>query len=108
MITTQTQNDVLIMEITGAVDTSSAPRLEEEANKCMASHKKIVVNLQGTTFVSSAGLRVFLAMAKKLLAAGGKLRICNPNEVVKEILQISGFNSFIEVKNSLEEALAGL
>lgn len=95
------------MEISGAIDTGSAPRLEEETNKQLATNKKIVMDLAQTTFVSSAGLRVFLGMAKKLLAVGGKLRICNPNDVVKEILHISGFTGFIDVKNNLEEALAG-
>ena len=65
------------------------------------------MDLEQTSFVSSAGLRVFLATAKKLMAVGGTLRICNANEVVKEVLEMSGFTTILEVKDDLESAMSG-
>jgi stage II sporulation protein AA (anti-sigma F factor antagonist) len=56
--------------------------------------------------MSSSGLRVLLALAKELEEEGGVLRICNLNEVVQEVFEISGFNSILKVFPSEAEALA--
>lgn len=98
-------SETLILEFVGRLDTGTAPKVEMEVNKQLETNKKIIIDLAKTEFISSAGLRVFLATAKKLMAAGGKLRICNPNEVVSEVFQISGFNTILDVKGSLEDAL---
>ena len=47
---------------------------------------------------------MFLATAKKVAATGGILKLCAANDVVKDILEISGFTTFMDLKNSLEEA----
>lgn len=67
--------------------------------------KKIIINLEKTDYLSSSGLRVFLGTAKKLTATGGAVKLCCPNDVVKEILEISGFTTILDVKVSEEEAL---
>ncbi|MFT5647915.1 MAG: anti-sigma B factor antagonist [Aureispira sp.] len=99
------KEDMLILDFIGQLDTGTAPKAEVEVNKYLATNQKIIFNLAQTIFVSSAGLRVFLGTAKKLKASGGLFRICNANEVVQEILDISGFSQILDVKESLEEAV---
>jgi anti-sigma B factor antagonist len=99
------KEDMLILDFIGQLDTGTAPKAEVEVNKHLASNQKIIFNLAQTVFVSSAGLRVFLGTAKKLKASGGLFRICNANDVVQEILDISGFSQILDVKESLEEAV---
>lgn len=106
-ISISTHDDILVMNLNGKLDTSTAPKVEAETVKQIENFKKIIINLQNTSFVSSAGLRVFLATAKRLAAAGGKLRICHANEVVLEILEISGFTTILDIRPTAEEALAG-
>ncbi len=102
-----TKNDVLIIMFEGKLDTGTANYAESETNKYIKDHKKVIMDLGSTSFVSSAGLRVFLATAKKLMAVGGALRICNANAVVKEVLEMSGFTTILEVKDDLDSALEG-
>lgn len=99
-------NDKLVIDFIGQLDTGTAPKVENDVNRHLGKHNQIIFDLQQTTFVSSAGLRVFLGTAKKLKASKGKFVICNANEVVQEILDISGFSQILIVKPSLEEALA--
>jgi anti-sigma B factor antagonist len=68
----------------------------------------MVINLEETRYVSSAGLRIFLATAKKMTASNGAVKLCCPNEVVQEILDISGFSTILDVKKTEEEALNAL
>jgi anti-sigma B factor antagonist len=99
------KEDMLILDFIGQLDTGTAPKVEVEVNKHLESNQKIIFNLAQTIFGSSAGLRIFLGPAKKLKASGGLFRICNANEVVQEILDISGFSQILDVKKSLEEAV---
>lgn len=104
-ITCTPTNDYLVINFAGQLDTSTAPKAEMEVNKYLDNYQKIIFDLSKTTFVSSAGLRVFLATAKKLKASGGKFKVCNTNDVVKEILDISGFSTILDIQKTLEDAL---
>lgn len=99
-------DDKLVLDFIGQLDTGTAPKVELEVNKHLENNQNIIFNLAQTAFVSSAGLRVFLGTAKKLKASGGLFRICNANEIVQEILDISGFSQILDIKDSLEAALA--
>jgi anti-anti-sigma factor len=65
------------------------------------------VNLEKLDYISSAGLRVLLLVAKKLQANAGELRICSLNAIVKEVFDISGFDMILPVSASESEALEG-
>lgn len=107
-IITVEENGILVADLKGKLDTSTAPQAEKEIGKYIIAGRKMVLDLEQTSFVSSAGLRVFLATAKKLMAAGGTLRICGANEVVSEILEISGFTTILDVRSNRAAALEGL
>ena len=99
-------NEIVVIKFIGNLDTSTSPEAETEINDWLSKNtKKMVVNLKETTYVSSVGLRVFLATAKKMTASSGAVKFCCPNEVVKEILDISGFSTILDVKDSEQEAL---
>ncbi len=71
-----------------------------------AGTSKILINFAALEYISSAGLRVLLATAKKLKASGGDLKICSLNDTVQEVFDISGFSSILAVSANREEALA--
>ena len=59
-------NDVVIVKLLGNLDTNTAPDAEAEINKWLdEGAQKMIINLEQTNYVSSAGLRIFLATAKK-------------------------------------------
>jgi anti-sigma B factor antagonist len=108
-VNTNEVNDVVIVKLLGNLDTNTAPDAESEINKWLENGAlKMVINLDQTNYVSSAGLRIFLATAKKITASGGAVKLCCPNEVVQEILDISGFSTILDVKKTEEEALAAM
>lgn len=108
-IATKEVNDVVVFDLIGNLDTNTAPDAETSINGYLESGtKKMVMNLGQTKYVSSAGLRVFLATAKKMTASGGAVKLCGANEVVQEILDISGFSTILDVKKTEDEALSAL
>ena len=100
------KNGVTVVEISGSLDTNTAREAEGLVNNIVDSDKdKLLIDLGETTFVSSAGLRVFLAASKKMNAQGKSLFFCSPNEVVQEVFDISGFSSILNISPSRNEAM---
>lgn len=99
-------NAIIVISLEGKLDSTTAPDAEAEINKYIEKKvPKMVISLKETTYVSSAGLRVFLATAKKMTAAGGAVKFCCPNDIVQEILDISGFTAILDVKATQDEAV---
>ncbi len=103
---TQTQiDDYRIIEFSGNLDTATSPEVEKTINECIENGDlKFIFNFENTKYMSSSGLRVLLATAKKLKNRG-ELRISNLNTVIEEVFDISGFSSILNVYKSQEEAL---
>jgi len=108
-IKTHEIDDVLVVNLIGNLDTSTSPEAEAKINELLdTGTSKMVINLEQIDYLSSSGLRVFLGAAKRMMANGGSVALCNPNALVMEILQHSGFDSIIVIKPSMEEALESM
>jgi anti-anti-sigma factor len=107
-ITTTSKNNATILSITGRIDTATAPELEQAINKEIdGGHRQILLNFSGVSYISSGGLRVLLATAKKLKTPGDKFGICGLSQEVLKILKLAGFTSIFSIYPSEGEALAG-
>ena len=105
---------ILSSEIDGAFVVIPNGRLDTnnhaEAEALVLAHissgeEKVIFDFSKTDYISSAGLRVVLVTAKKVRAKGA-LALCNANEQVGEVLEISGFLDVMQHFDSLQEALA--
>jgi anti-sigma B factor antagonist len=106
-ISTRKDGDVLVADCAGSLDTQTSGQATEAMNRiAVEAGGKLLVNLSKLDFLSSAGLRVFLRVAKSMDAAGGAMKVCEPRGVVQEVLDISGFASLVEVHADEAAALA--
>ena len=93
------------VHFSGNMDTNTAPGAQGELNALIEAGKiQLVINFEALNFISSAGLRVLLATAKRLKRENGGMAICHLNETVQEVFDISGFISIFNVFQSQEEA----
>jgi len=107
-ILVKTTDDVKVVEFEGKLDTQTSPDAQDQLTELIGNgERKILVNLEKLDYISSAGLRVLLAAAKQLKPDGGEVRICNLNDVVQEVFDISGFVTIFKVFGSEIEALDG-
>ena len=106
-ITTAAQGDVSILSIIGRIDTVSAPELEQEINRTLeGGTRKILLDFSGVTYISSGGLRVLLATAKKLKEPKDRYGLCCLSSEVHKILRLAGFTSIFSIYPTEGEALA--
>ena len=107
-ITTNVIESVTLVHLEGNLDTTSADLAEQRLSELIdAGATKILVNLAEVAFVSSAGLRVLLATAKRLRRTDGDLRVSNLNEMVNQVFEISGFSAILSVFPTEEAAREG-
>ena len=87
----------LICEIEGELDVRTSPDLERELIPALENKTEAVIDLKGVTYLSSAGLRVLL-QAAKIMDQQGKLTVKNVDEEVMLILQVTGFDSLLNIE----------
>ncbi len=77
------------IELTGSLDTATAPELERQLAPLLASGiKDIVFDLEQLKFVSSAGLRVFSTTRKQLKERGGQASFIHLQPQIQEVFDI--------------------
>ncbi len=100
------EKDAVVVFVKGRLDAGSSPELEKEIEKLIAGEEKhLILDMAELSYISSAGLRVILAGTKKLKSKGGSLSVASLGSVVKEVFEVSGFNSIIPIFASADEAL---
>jgi len=105
-ISTRTSYEVLVVDVAGRLDSkTSGYAYDEMVRIAQSGSKKVLVNLKALDYVSSAGLRVLLTAAKLQQTSGGQLKFCEPTDLVKQALQVSGFNSLLSIYASEGEAI---
>jgi anti-sigma B factor antagonist len=102
-------DEVEVVKVEGRIDANSAPGMEALINAPLERGvKKIVVDLSGVEYMSSAGLRVLLASLKKTRAMGGEMRLAGMQPFVKEVFDMTGFSRLFTVSPTAEEAVKSL
>ena len=96
-------NGVPVVTLVGRLDAVTAPQLEAALEKVASGH--LVLNLNTLEYISSAGLRVILAAAKRQRGGGGDLHIAALQESVAKVFEISGFNTIFNIYDSEDAAL---
>jgi anti-anti-sigma factor len=100
---------ILVAIPDGRLDTSNAAEAEQQiVEQIEAGEGKIAVDFSKTNYISSAGLRIILKAAKLLKQKGGSIVLCNANEQIHEVLEISGFLTMLNCTDSLDEAVQAL
>lgn len=94
-----------VVTVEGRLDSLTAPTLESSVVDLIVAKSKLVLNLQAVEYVSSAGLRAFLMIAKTSNRNECEFVICSVRPDIADIIEMSGFNSILRIKNTLDEAV---
>jgi anti-anti-sigma factor len=107
-ISTRTRDEVTIVAIAGSLDSLTSAEAQQTLDSILAGGaRKIAIDFSALDYISSAGLRVMLGVAKQLRASGGALRTFGLNDSVKEVFDISGFSAILSVFPAEADAFKG-
>jgi anti-sigma B factor antagonist len=97
---------VNVLELKGYLDAHTAPKLEEAFQNLIASKKtKIVVNCRELSYISSAGLGVFMAFIEDVRKTEGDIKLSNMTPKVYNVFDLLGFPLLYEIFKDETEAV---
>jgi anti-sigma B factor antagonist len=97
---------VTLLEVTGRIDSTNANELGEALNGSIEEGRnQIVLDLSGVEYMSSAGLREMVAALKRVRKGTGDLRLANPSDRVREVLELAGLDTIFETYDNQVEAV---
>ena len=104
-ITKEKVNNAWILSPQGKIEHENAPVFQRLVNETIEQEadSNVLIDLSQIDFISSAGLRVFLIIAKAMQKGRRKFGLCDMNELVEEIFQVSGFSQIIKIYPSRKD-----
>ena len=108
-LTAEKIGETLVVSPEGQLNSSNAASVGADLLAQIGQgERKIVLDLSRLAYISSAGLRVVLQLAKQIKQQAGNLVLCSLQPHVHEVFEISGFLSILTAVDSREDALAKL
>ena len=104
-ITDKNINNIQVITMSGRIDVVSANDLEIFLNNAIGKNSRMIFDLSETEYISSSGLRVFLATLKILNKKNGEMRLASLQPVIRNILDISGLSNIFSIHHNLKEAM---
>ncbi len=105
-ISSARQGESLVIALAGRIDASSAKDLEQQCLEWISNGEtRLVFDFSAVNYISSAALRVFLVVAKRLDAVKGSVRLCALNSTLRDVFDISGFSKLFTITATVQEAL---
>lgn len=105
---TEEVDGVTIVALRGDLDNSTAAVVQDYLLPLIKPSCKLLLNMAGVPYVSSAGLRTMLLLYREVDAQNGQIMLCNLPEMVYDTMFITGFMDFFAATGSVEEGLAAL
>ena len=99
------ENGVLLIIPEGRIDTTTASDFQTKAMELSADEVKVALDFSKVNYISSAGLRSVLVLAKEMNKKKGDFKIYAMNDNIKDIFDMAGFSSIINIVKTKEEAI---
>ena len=87
-----------VFEVEGKLTVQTSPDLEAAIGKTPSNVCDFDIDLSGVSYVSSAGLRVFVATDKLATSRGGLMRLIAPNDEIMEVLEMTGLSEVFTIE----------
>ncbi len=104
----QDRNGYRYLSIAGRLDAATSQDADQELRNKLNDCTALVIDLNDLSYISSAGLRVLLIVAKQMQGRSGKVVLCNLTPTVQEVFDISGFSSIFKLCANIEAAETAL
>ena len=90
-------NDSILYQLEGRLDTVTAPELEASLQEALVETTNLVLDFEKLDYISSAGLRVLLS-AQKIINNQGTMKVIHVNDTIMEIFEVTGFNEILTIE----------
>ena len=100
------KEDISIFKLNGRLDSNTSPALEKKLVAAIENGtRNMVIDFENLDYISSAGLRIILKTTKDLKRTNGQIVLCAMQDYVREVFEIAGFDTFLPIFSTVDEAL---
>lgn len=100
------RGDISVLHLEGFLDAHTAPVFEQAIQSELdANNARLVVDGEKLTYISSAGLGVFMGFIEEIREHGGDLKICGLTPKVRQIFEILGFQAIYDMVETVPDAV---
>lgn len=103
-VQTRQENGIEIVQLEGSLDGKTAPEVREQLRPVLSRARKLILDLSGVDYLSSAGLRLLLLTYREVTAAQGKVVLLGVSRDIQTVMSHTGFLSFFTLADSPEQA----
>ncbi len=108
-VRTHTRDQITIVELVGDIDGNTAPEAQAKIlTHADAPGSKLILDMGGLAYMSSAGLRLLLVIYRKIVGKGGKVVIANIPPNIATIMEATGFLDLLVHHDSVDAGIAAL
>ena len=97
-IETKESDGNLYVKVRGSLDALTMPQLEETLMPKLSGIRKLILDFERLSYISSAGLRLLLKIQNVLEDEDSKMTIRNVNEIVSDVFEVTGFVDFLNIE----------
>ncbi|GAK57293.1 anti-sigma factor antagonist [Candidatus Vecturithrix granuli] len=101
-------DQVTIVDIDGEIDWNTSQDIQAQVGAQIHEGAKILLDLSGVEFMSSAGFRMLLSMYREIEAQHGRLALVKLSEQIKDLMAITGFLKYFPTLPSVEDGVRAL
>ena len=99
-------DNVNLLSLSGRLDAYSATEMEKKLDSLIESGQtRLVIDLEKLEYISSSGLRVFLAALKKVKKQQGDIKLASMKPFIKEVFDIAGFSQLFNIFDTQQAAV---
>lgn len=104
-VTITEQEGISVVEVTGDIDSKTAPEFEKSARQATDQSQLVAIDLTAVGFMSSAGLRVLLMVYRNIKGQNGKVVLVGVSEDIQDVMSTTGFINFFTIVGQVGEAI---
>jgi anti-sigma B factor antagonist len=107
-ISVESVEEVVLVRIVGDVDGSTAPQAQNQIMPLVQPGSRILLDMSGVPYMSSAGLRMLLSTYRQVANQNGRIALIGLAEELKDTMEVTGFLKFFTSCETVDEGLKAL
>lgn len=104
----QQQDGIIIVKLRGELERQTVPDVQEALMPLIGPGCKILMDMREVSYISSAGLRIFLLFYRQVDGENGRIVLAGLQEMIHDTMSITGFLDFFQTYATVADGLAAL
>jgi anti-sigma B factor antagonist len=101
------QGGAVVLALDGFLDAHTAPQFENAiSDEASAGHLRLIADCRELSYISSAGLGVFMSFIEEIREKGGDIKLAGITPKVYQVFEVLGFHELFDIVDGVEAALA--